>query len=79
MREDLGKEDSSEEGASTDSPDRGQCFRKAEMKVARLGREKAEKAARFAAYERENRASFPNEVKRHLAMQEKLTEDYSEA
>ncbi|CAE6962898.1 unnamed protein product, partial [Symbiodinium sp. KB8] len=54
-------------------------LRKAEQKVARLGREKTDKATRFAAYEKEIRASFAAEEKRYHAIQERLSDDLAEA
>ena len=54
-------------------------LRKAEHRVQKLLRDKEDKAARFAAYEKEIKASYAAEVKRYESLQERLSEVLVEA
>ena len=79
VKEERRKEHSPERIASRTAQAAVNALRKAELKVARLAKDRTEKAARFATYEREIRASFAAEEKRYHALQEKLTEEHAEA
>ena len=54
-------------------------LRKAEQKVARIGRDQKEKKARFLAYERQIQAAHAEEEKRHQTAQERLANELVEA
>ncbi|CAE7233843.1 unnamed protein product [Symbiodinium necroappetens] len=54
-------------------------LRKAEARVARICREQKEKATRWAAYQREVKAAFVEEEKRHGNAQERLAGELQEA
>ena len=54
-------------------------LRKAEQRVARIGRDQKEKKARFLAYERQIQAAHAEEEKRHQAAQERLANELVEA
>ena len=54
-------------------------LRKAETKIAKLGRDKTEKTARWLAYQKQMKAAFVTEEKRFQATQAKIAEDLVEA
>ena len=54
-------------------------LRKAEAKIAKLGRDKTEKSARWLAYQKQMKAAFITEEKRFQATQVKIAEDLVEA
>ena len=55
------------------------ALRKAEARMARICREQKEKATRWAAYQREVKAAFVEEEKRHGQAQERLAGELHEA
>ena len=54
-------------------------LRKAEQRVAKIGKDQREKTIRFAAYEKQIRAAHEEEERRYRATQERLAEEMTEA
>ena len=79
LREDRQPGSSWEESTARTAQAAVNNLRKAEQRVARLAREKSDKATRFAAYEKEIKAAFAAEEKRYMSIQERLAEDLVEA